>query len=204
MSARRITLLLLLGVAIGLLLYWGNRPPEIAPSVAEPDSATVTSPTAPNKDATGTTEGQAEPVRIGQPATRPLAPINHPDPAMRSPLADDLLARDGSAEADIQIVLTLCDQFLEKCGGMPVGTNREIVNALTGNNPARLAFIPRDHPAINGAGEIVDRWGTPFFFHNVARDLIGIRSAGPDLEMFTSDDLLQQSPRLEAVGRGGF
>lgn len=138
------------------------------------------------------------PAQLGHSATRPLPPPVSADPAMRSPLADELLAVGQPPAADMTIVLSLFDHFRELCGGMPVGTNAEIVNALTGNNPQRMALIARDHPAIDPAGELTDRWGTPFFFHNVARDLIGIRSAGPDREMYTDDDLLIESPRLRA------
>jgi hypothetical protein len=134
---------------------------------------------------------------LGRPAIQPLPPADSSDPALRCPLADDLLAAGKSPDSDMAIVLSLFDHFLEKCGGMPVGSNQEIVNAFTGNNPKRIAFLARNHPAINAQGELVDRWGSPLFFHNVARDLISIRSAGPDGEIFTADDLVEESARLK-------
>ena len=64
----------------------------------------------------------------------------------------------------------------------------EITAALTGDNSLGLRLIPRTHPAINAAGELVDRWGTPFLFHALAGDRMEVRSAGPDKKFGTPDD----------------
>jgi hypothetical protein len=50
-------------------------------------------------------------------------------------------------------------------------------------------LIPRGHPAINPDGELCDRWGTPYFFHSESRRRTTIRSAGPDRQMWTADDV---------------
>jgi hypothetical protein len=59
---------------------------------------------------------------------------------------------------------------------------------LTGRNSLGLQVIPRGHRAINHRGELVDRWGTPFFFHQLSGNVMEIRSAGPDMKMHTEDD----------------
>jgi hypothetical protein len=41
---------------------------------------------------------------------------------------------------------------------------------------------------VNAAGELTDRWGTPFFFHQVSKAQMEVRSAGPDRRMWTADD----------------
>ena len=98
---------------------------------------------------------------------------------------------------DLATVLNLFDHYREKFGGLPVGeSNAQIVNALAGNNPRRLALIERSHPAINPEGELTDRWGTPLFFHLISHEAIEVRSAGPDKEMWNDDDLLTQSASL--------
>ena len=98
---------------------------------------------------------------------------------------------------DLQVVLDLFAHYREKFGGLPSGEdNAQIVNALTGNNPLRLALIERAHPAINRSGELTDRWGTPFFFHLISRDALEIRSGGADRTLWSDDDLLIQSPSL--------
>jgi hypothetical protein len=76
-------------------------------------------------------------------------------------------------------------------GGNPVGTNPEITAALNGDNPKQARFITEESGLrINGAGELVDYWGTPFFFHQLSANEMEIRSAGPDRKMWTADDLV--------------
>ncbi len=75
--------------------------------------------------------------------------------------------------------------------GNPVGTNPEIAAALNGENPKQIKFIdPENGLRINGQGELVDSWGTPFFFHQLSATDTEIRSAGPDKIMWTADDLV--------------
>jgi hypothetical protein len=76
----------------------------------------------------------------------------------------------------------------------PGGTNLEITAALTGKNEKELAIIPPDFAAINSDGEIIDRWGTPYFFHPVSRQLIEVLSAGPDGLLWTGDDVGSITP----------
>jgi hypothetical protein len=75
--------------------------------------------------------------------------------------------------------------------GNPVGTNPEIAAALNGENPKQIKFIDPDNGLrINGKGELVDAWGTPFFFHQLSATDMEVRSAGPDRIMWTPDDLV--------------
>lgn len=76
-------------------------------------------------------------------------------------------------------------------GGNPVGTNPEITAALNGQNPKQIKFIDPDAGLrVNGKGELVDSWGTPFFFHQLSATDMEVRSAGPDKAMWTADDLV--------------
>jgi len=72
---------------------------------------------------------------------------------------------------------------------LPLGANEDIANALRGRNRAQLRFLPDAHRAFNAQGQLVDRWGTPLYFHAASRDRLEIRSAGPDRIMWTNDDL---------------
>jgi hypothetical protein len=75
--------------------------------------------------------------------------------------------------------------------GNPVGSNPEIAAALNGENPKQIKFIdPENGLRINGKGELVDSWGTPFFFHQLSATDTEVRSAGPDKIMWTPDDLV--------------
>lgn len=76
-------------------------------------------------------------------------------------------------------------------GGNPVGTNPEITAALNGQNPKQIKFIDSEAGLrVNGKGELVDSWGTPFFFHQLSATDMEVRSAGPDKVMWTADDLV--------------
>lgn len=75
--------------------------------------------------------------------------------------------------------------------GNPVGTNPEITAALDGDNPKGVHFLDAEKGMrVNNKGELVDPWGTPFFFHQLSGSETEIRSAGPDKQMWTADDLV--------------
>jgi len=75
-------------------------------------------------------------------------------------------------------------------GGNPVGTNPEITKALNGDNPRHINFLKDDGNRVNEQGELVDPWGTPYFFHQLSAKDMEVRSAGPDKTMWTGDDLV--------------
>jgi hypothetical protein len=118
------------------------------------------------------------------------------------PIANRLGSPQVSAEEDLKIVLEIFDIYKRTFGSYPAGEeNRHFTNALTGRNPERSAFIAPHHPSIGANGDLRDRWGRPYRIHLVARDLIEIRSAGPDREFATGDDLEIASPALRAAKR---
>ena len=109
-----------------------------------------------------------------------------------SRLADGLNAAGGTIESDLRIVLGVIEAFRLNFPreGNPVGSNAEITAALQGGNSAGVALLPRGHPAVNVAGELCDRWGTPYFFHAASGAEMEIRSAGPDRKHHTADDVV--------------
>jgi hypothetical protein len=113
-----------------------------------------------------------------------------PGPLEIHDLARDLNSPTHDIRADLQIVSTVLETYRSNFlrDGNPVGNNREITATLTGDNRLRLALLAPTHPAINAAGELCDRWGTPFFFHAESSTQMEIRSAGPDRQHFTADD----------------
>ncbi len=70
-----------------------------------------------------------------------------------------------------------------------LGANEEFAAALRGRNRDQLRFLPDTHPCFNASGQLIDRWGSPLFFHVNDRTRIDLRSAGPDRQMWTRDDL---------------
>jgi hypothetical protein len=127
-------------------------------------------------------------------------PGTSPVPKVPSAPAKPLPYIVGSADApptDIepQIVLENMRRAIINYGstfsGNPVGNNSEIAAALNGENPKQIKFIdPEKGLRINGNGELVDSWGTPFFLHQLSATDTEVRSAGPDRIMWTADDLV--------------
>lgn len=105
--------------------------------------------------------------------------------------ARSLNAPDASAEDDLEIIHSLIEFFRKLNNGLNPGggLNEEIVDQLRGRNAKRFAVIPPDLPCINSEGQLLDRWGTPYFFHPVSGKEMEIRSAGPDRRFWTSDDV---------------
>ncbi|MBC8096873.1 MAG: hypothetical protein H7Y43_13790 [Akkermansiaceae bacterium] len=82
-------------------------------------------------------------------------------------------------------------QYAARFGGNPVGTNPEITSLLNGRNPRQVQFLnPEDGLRVNETGELVDNWGTPFFFHQLSAKEMEVHSAGPDRILWTADDLV--------------
>jgi len=73
-------------------------------------------------------------------------------------------------------------------GENPVGTNAEIMASIMGGNPKEATLGPPEGMKLNEKGELLDRWETPYFFHQLSRDQMEIRSAGPDKILWTADD----------------
>ena len=76
---------------------------------------------------------------------------------------------------------------------LPLGANEEIAAALMGRRRSQLVFLQKPTPALNDANQLIDRWGTPLYFHAASKDRIDIRSAGPDRVLWTQDDLHRNS-----------
>lgn len=70
------------------------------------------------------------------------------------------------------------------------GVNDEIVAQLAGRNEKGAAVLPPKHPALSNSGELLDRWGTPYYFHPISRNTLGLRSAGADGKLWTPDDVV--------------
>lgn len=118
--------------------------------------------------------------------SRPPSPYAGEEP---SHLADLLNAPGSDIASDLRVLNDIFVQYRSAThGDNPVGENDEITAALTGRNKLGFAFIPKGNPAINARGELCDRWGTPFFFHQLSGTQMEIRSAGPDRKLWTGDD----------------
>ncbi|MBS0659798.1 MAG: hypothetical protein JSR82_16275 [Verrucomicrobia bacterium] len=200
MKPRVSMLAILLGVAVGL---WFNFRP--APELPEPARPAATSPTLPPPSAPpARVESTPSPATVARalagsptPAVRPTPPASATAPVAAptaapaasvaaAPVTDDLA---NAVREDIEQAKVMLRDYRTLYGENPVGTNAEIMRALMGGNPKGATLGPFEGASLNGEGELLDRWGTPYFFHQLSKDRMEIISAGPDRKLFTPDDV---------------
>ncbi len=188
---RTLSVLLLLLVAAGAWWLWPRAAGPAVPPRAASKIATESSP-APQLPGPVPGDSLAPPAGTVPTATSPTSP----PPAASTWREEDFpiiapLNKPGSTIArDLSAVSAVLDAWRSNFPreGNPVGENADITAALTGANRLELALIPKGHPAINAKGELCDRWGTPFRFHQLSGEQMEIRSAGPDRKFATEDD----------------
>jgi hypothetical protein len=176
-------LALVFAVVVGLYLFF-NPVKNIAPPMGEP-SSTISFPA----------QNSPENVPAASPATTDpnIAAAAPPNLAERARMVTPPTATAENIPPAVVLenISHAIRQYGVLFGGNPVGTNPEITAALNGGNPKQINFIkPEAGMRINGNGELVDTWGTPFFFHQLSGSEMEIHSAGPDKIMWTSDDLV--------------
>lgn len=185
MTPRRAALAALLLLAT-FALYFLNRGNTV-PSASPPATGTQSS----SSDAAEKREKSARETGITS-ANSAMSPRTAPFNPADFPIAARLNAADSNIQRDLEILNQLFEAWRTNFPreGNPVGENLEITRALTGGNRLEFALIPPKHPAISSAGELCDRWGTPFRFHQISGEEMEIRSAGPDRRFATEDDAL--------------
>jgi len=184
---RIVTTTLSLLVLAGVAAWWSGRSGRSIPSRISPAGPPHPTP-APSAAASNqrpTFVATAENSRLAQ-AQQDVLIVPEMAAAARA-----LNAPDSTVQGDLELLETLVAFYRRANGGdnPPGGLNEEIVDRLRGKNERRLAVIPPDHPSIDSRGQLLDRWGTPFWFHPISRDTLEIRSAGPDKALWTADDV---------------
>jgi hypothetical protein len=176
-TKRAVLLFSLLLVAAGIIGWVLTQPQMTFPAVSEtkttakPSSAPVSSPPRPSA-------GPAQPA-----VDRRVIDAEH------LKLADRLAAHSETPLQDLEIVNEFFELYRKTLSHLPVGSNEDLTAILTGSNPLNGVVFPKDSPMIV-KGQIVDRWGTPYWIHPNSGARVEIRSAGPDQDLFTSDDLM--------------
>ena len=103
--------------------------------------------------------------------------------------ANTLNTPETTIEEDFSTIELLLSQYRKHLGvGNPVGDNAEITAALLGRNSKGIAYLPSTGSFMDNEGRLIDRWGTPYFFHAISGEHMQIHSAGPDRKLHTSDD----------------
>lgn len=180
-------------VALGLAAWWWFGRSKSAPAASEtaaaidPASRRVTTPAAAHPADQETRIASA--VAPGTPQVRTVPrplPVSNPDSGQPPPQ----LAKTDEARADVENLRLMFRDYRTRFGENPVGSNAEIMKAIMGGNPVQAMLGPPPGHSLNPAGELVDRWGTPYFFHQLSKDTMEIRSAGPDRVLWTGDDIV--------------
>ena len=169
--------------------WWGRNGVRSAMLARQPASPEPQTPATP----------PANPVRItssvtpGMPAVRTASPPSRPvagGPAATVQLPASRPESQAQGTADLEGVRFMLRDFRTRLGGNPVGSNAEIMRQVMGGNSTGARLGPPAGQSLNDDGELVDRWGTPYFFHQLSRSSMEIRSAGPDRRLWTADDLV--------------
>lgn len=144
----------------------------------------ATAPRAPRRS----TAASASTPTAAAPPDAPSAPADAAMPAERTATPEEI--EQVRIELD-QVGLMLRD-YRTRMGENPWGTNAEIMKAVMGANPVQAKLGPPEGQQLNGDGELVDRWGTPYFFHQLSATQMEIHSAGPDKKRGTNDDIIHR------------
>ena len=128
------------------------------------------------------------------PATPQVSPppvaLTKPQGSPRAPATGkDDEATLNAAAIDVDRLNLMFRDYRTLFGGNPVGTNAEIMKEVMGGNAKKATLGPPEGLKLNSNGELSDRWGTPFFFHQMSAKDMQIRSAGPDRVLWTADDV---------------
>jgi hypothetical protein len=178
-------ILVVIGIALYLVFNIKNPDPTAVAPSSENSSA----------DQTGATAGVSS---AGKDSNPPQAVSSQPpmQPQSLAATAGQFVPASNSAvelppETVLQNVRRAIHQYGDMFGGNPVGTNPEITSQLTGDNPKHINFIAaQPNMSVNAEGELIDPWGTPYFFHQISGEETEVHSAGPDKVMWTADDLV--------------
>ena len=183
-------------------LFWWLRPSQTPAPSRQPEVEVPPSPVARTRVVPPPSRVARPPVVTSPSQLQSLAApsVAAPSPPIQSPPAppvavspdyyEAIRQRPEQQEAE-EIALNL-RHFGQRFGGNPTGTNAEIVKALNGGNSKGVRYLDPQRLRLNDQGELIDSWGTPYFFHQLSAQQTEIRSAGPDRTLWTQDDILSK------------
>jgi len=117
------------------------------------------------------------------------------DPLDRASFSEEMLIIDDPESTNQQVMRSLHSllstiKYLSPGRSYPSGLNVEIANSLLGLNSRKVGYLPADSLRLNKYGELIDTYGTPYWFHTSASNHLKVVSAGPDQTMHTADDIV--------------
>ena len=124
--------------------------------------------------------------------TAPASPSSSGGPLVGEKILRDYAKSSLPPENDLTLLSHLMDSFtllVKSAADGSLSANEDWSAALRGNNLPHERFLPTNHVIFNSQGQLTDRWGTPVFFHALGAHRFELRSAGPDKQMWTADDV---------------
>ena len=184
---KKIILVLLAVALLAWLLFPKNK---IAPS-AEKISAGVAANNTPARVRPPANAASESSFATAPPPAEKILPGATPTALPRAGQPNDPEITSMTPLTVLENARTAIHNYGQRFGGNPVGSNAEITRALLGENPGQVNFISADNGLrVNGKNELIDAFGTPFFFHQMSGTEMEIHSAGPDKILWTDDDLV--------------
>lgn len=106
-------------------------------------------------------------------------------------------ARSSKFNNDVDSLFTALQQYKERTGAYPHGSNAEIAKALDGKNEKNLIILVGKNIRTNSKGEFIDPWETALRIY-FSGDSVLVRSAGPnrsfdDTTVVEFDDILRSN-----------
>jgi hypothetical protein len=157
-------------VVLAIALFWNHR--QVEPQL-QPGPQTATAPTTQELPASPVSAdgASAVPGNVSAPATA-IVPVD--------------------IQTEIETVKFFIRDYRAAFDETPVGDNAEITKALMGANPKKTKFVQPGDSHLNEKSELVDPWGTPYFFHATSGKEMEVHCAGPDRRMWTGDDIVMR------------
>ena len=174
-------ILALMLIILFILVVWMNKLLSLPELISEAEKRAKAVDASPKPEAPGLPPANSRPTPVVI------------DPALQE-RADQLNEQDSPPQRDLEIIAEFIQTYGKALGGNPIGDNSDITAALTGSEGHKGRVFPPNHRSIRN-GQLIDRWGVPYWFHPNSGNQMEIRSAGPDKQLFTPDDIvLNPSP----------
>lgn len=109
------------------------------------------------------------------------------------PEAQSIGHRNVTPRAEIEALAQILASYSETHGALPTAeSNARVMRQLQGANTTKRAWFPREHPRLDATGALLDPYDRPYHFHFESSQQVTLRSAGPDCEFYTEDDMVYQ------------
>ena len=100
-------------------------------------------------------------------------------------------AEPSKTETDIAQLQRALANYFREYNTLPAGNNVAVMKSLTGDNPRKFVFFAFSSARMGTDRAFLDEWKTAFRITFAKPATAEVRSAGPDREVGTSDDVFE-------------